>query len=88
MDDAVVLNEGQKPVTENDIENEVNLSRDMFLASFRNFQSDLYREELTPEKVEEALRKIRIKSNLLGNVPISQFLVTTVRYRKVILNGR
>ena len=82
MDDAVVLNEGQKPVTENDIENEVNLSRDMFLASFRNFQSDLYREELTPEKVEEALRKIRIKSNLLGNVPISQFLVTTVRYRK------
>lgn len=82
MDAAVVLNEGQKPVAENDIENEVNLSRDMFLASFRNFQSDLYREELTPEKVEAALRDIRIKSDLLGSVPVSQFLVTTVRYRK------
>ena len=46
-----VLKEGQKPVAENDIANEVNLSRDMFLASFRNFQSDLYREELTPQKV-------------------------------------
>lgn len=77
-----VLKEGQKPVAENDIANEVNLSRDMFLASFRNFQSDLYREDLTPQKVEAALREIRIKSDLLGNVPVSQFQVTTVRYRK------
>ncbi len=82
MDDAIVPNEAQKPVAENDIENEVNLSRDMFLASFRSFQRDLYREELTPQKVEAALRDIRIKSDLLGNVPVSQFLVTTVRYRK------
>lgn len=72
----------QEPETKQAAASQVNLSRDVFLASFRNFQKDLYREELTPQKVKSALREIGLKSDLLGDVPVAQFLVTTIRYRK------
>ena len=72
----------QEPVAMNNVASEVNLSRDVFLESFRKFQSDLYREDLSPEKLEKTLCNIRTQNGLLGNVPVSQFLITMVRYRK------
>lgn len=65
-----------------DADAEVNFSRDIFEAAFRGFQNDLYREKLTPQVVDAALRDIRTKDDPFGNVSVSQFLVTTVRYRK------
>lgn len=58
------------------------LSRDAFLTAFRSFQCDLYREWLTPKELELALRSWREENGLLDKIPLSQFRVTTVRYRK------
>lgn len=59
----------------------VELSRDDFLAVFRKFQSDLYREELTQHGLEEALKRILAKANTPERPVLSLFSVGTVRYR-------
>lgn len=65
-----------------DVDAEVNLSRDDFLSSFRKFQNDLYREELLPEKLENTLREVRNRLDSSHNVLVSQFSISTIRYRK------
>ena len=74
--------EQNQPVPVQELAPEVNLSRDVFLSSFRKFQRDLYREDLSQEVLAEVLRQVRVNEGCLEHVPLSQFAVKTVRYRK------
>lgn len=74
--------EQNQPVPVQELAPEVNLSRDVFLASFMKFQRDLYREDLSQEALAEVLRQVRVDEGCLEHVPLSQFAVKTVRYRK------
>lgn len=73
---------GSPPAEEAEAFPEVAISRDQFLAVFRRFQRDLYREDLTPEVLKEALENAPTDADAEKVLCPSLFPVTTVRYRR------
>ena len=58
------------------------LSRDMFLQTVRQFQKELYRDDLTSELLAKGIKSIREKGDYFANIPLASFSIKTIRYRR------
>lgn len=76
------LSEQNQLATFQELALKVNLSRVACEKTFKKFRRDLYREDLTQKALADVLRQIRINDGCLGDVPLTQFSVKTIRYRK------